>query len=293
MKIYKTEITPGLNSQISILERDESFFKAPFHFHPELELVYIKESSGKRIIGDKIESFSAGDMVFVGRNLPHVWLNDEVYYQETSTLRAKAIVLYFNADVLGPVFYSMEETGMICDFFKMGEKGVQVSGKTKEIVAGKLEKMRTKKGLDKIIGLFDIFNTLCRSKDLRLISSEGYQPEIGHAETDRLNVVYKFVQENFKSEISLNKVASLALLTPQSFCRMFKRKTNKPFIAYLNEVRISKACEYLLDTDVPISEVAYQCGFKTISNFNKHFKEIAKSSPKRYRKNTLRLAYQK
>lgn len=293
MKVLQTEITPGLNSHISFLKRDELFFKAPFHFHPELELVYIKESSGKRIIGDKIEPFRAGDMVFVGRNLPHVWLNDEHYYNESSMLRAKAIVLYFNADVLGPVFYSMEEAGMISDFFKLGERGIQIHGETRNTIAGKLEKLVAKKGLEKIIGLFEIFNTLSKSKDIRFITSEGYKPDLGHAETDRLSDLYKYVQSNFKSDISLTTAADLACLTPQSFCRMFRKKTNKHFIEYLNEVRISKACSYLLDTDWTISEVAYQCGYKTISNFNKLFKEITKTSPKIYRENVSKHAYQR
>jgi AraC-like DNA-binding protein len=293
MKILKTEITSELNSHISFLERDEPFFKAPFHFHPELELVYIKESSGKRIIGDKIEPFNAGDMVFVGHNLPHVWLNDEAYYQKFSLLRAKAVVLYFNAEVLGPVFYSMEEAGMISSFFKMGERGIQITGKTRNAVVVKLEKLVTKKGLDKIIGAFEIFNILSKSRDIRVITNEGYKPEIGHAETDRLSDVYKYVQENFKSDISLTTTADLACLTPQSFCRMFKKKTNKHFIEYLNEVRISKACGYLFDTDWSISEVAYQCGYKTISNFNKLFKEIVKTSPKKYRENIPNQVFQK
>ncbi|MEO5948753.1 MAG: AraC family transcriptional regulator [Chitinophagaceae bacterium] len=288
MKILKTEISPELNSHISFLERDEPFFKAPFHFHPELELVYIKESIGKRIIGDKIESFTAGDMVFVGRNLPHVWLNDETYYQELSGFRAKAIVIYFNADVLAPIFYNMEEAGLISGFFKLAERGIHISGKTKDIVAGKLEKLLTKKGLDKIIGLFEIFNTLSKSKDIRLITNESYRHEVDHAKTDRLSALYKYVQGNFKSEISLKTAAELTFLTPQSFCRMFKKKTNKHFVEYLNEVRISKACAYLLDSDLPISDVAFKCGYNTISNFNKHFKEIVKSSPKTYRENISR-----
>ncbi len=290
MKILKTEITPELNSHISFLERDEPFFKAPFHFHPELELVFIKESSGKRIIGDKIEPFESGDMVFVGRNLPHVWLNDETYYQESSALRAKAIVIYFNADVLAPIFYNMEEAGLISGFFKLAERGIHISGKTKDNVSGKLEKLLLKKGLDKIIGLFEIFNTLSKSKDIRLITNETYKPEVDHAKTDRLSALYKYVQENFKSEISLRTAADLTFLTPQSFCRMFKKKTNKHFVEYVNEVRVSKACAYLLETDLPIADIAFKCGYKTISNFNKHFKEIAKTSPKTYRENITRRA---
>lgn len=291
MKIFKTEITPELNSHISFLERNEPYFKAPFHFHPELELVYIKEGSGKRIIGDKIEPFDAGDMVFVGRNLPHVWLNDEIYYQESSALRAKAIVLYFNADVFSPIFYSMEEAGMIINFFKRGEAGIQIGGRTRDVLAGKLEKLLTTKGLDKIIGLFEIFNLLTKSKDLRVITSEGYKSEIGNAEADRLSGLYKHVQENYKTDISLATAAGLTLLTPQSFCRMFKKKTNKHFIEYLHEFRISKACSFLLDTDWPISRVASECGYKTVSNFNKLFKKIAKTSPKLYRQTISQHTY--
>ena len=283
MKILQTEITPGLNTHISLQERDEPFFKAPFHFHPELELVYVKKSSGKRIIGDKIESFNAGDMVFVGKNLPHVWLSDEAYYQETPELRATSVVLYFNADVLGPLFYNMEEAGVVRNFFKMAERGIQITGKTRDAVAAQLKKLATQKGLKKIIGLFEIFNTLSNSKDLRYISSEGYKPGLERSETDRLAKIFKYVQENFKNDISLATVAGLSGLTPPSFCRMFRKKTNKNFVEYLKEVRISKACSLLLATELPISDIAYQCGFKTVSNFNKLFKEIVKTSPSGYR----------
>ncbi|MEO6134990.1 MAG: AraC family transcriptional regulator [Ginsengibacter sp.] len=283
MKILQTEIALGLNTHISLQERDEPFFKAPFHFHPELELVYVKKSTGKRIIGDKIESFEDGDMVFVGRNLPHVWLSDEAYYQETPGFRASSVVLYFNADVLGPLFYNMEEAGVIRDFFKMAERGIQITGKTRDNVASQLKKLATQKGLKKIIGLFEIFNSLSNSKEIRYIASEGYKPGLERSETDRLSKIFKYVQENFKNDISLATVSNLAGLTPQSFCRMFKQKTNKHFVEYLNEVRISKACSLLLSTESPIADIAYQCGFKTISNFNKLFKEIAKTSPSGYR----------
>ena len=90
MRIFHTEISPGINSHLSLIERDESFFNAPFHFHPEFELVYIVESFGKRIIGDNIETFSDGDMVFIGSDLPHVWLNDEIYYKKMPHLKARA-----------------------------------------------------------------------------------------------------------------------------------------------------------------------------------------------------------
>ena len=283
MKIFHTEISSGNNNNISLLERDDANFSAPFHFHQEVELVYIKESYGKRIIGDKIEPFEAGDMVFIGSNLPHVWLNDEIFYKGIPGLRAKAIVLYFNTNVMGPVFYNMKEASKINAFLKKGERGLHISGKTNKIIAEKLELLLQKKDMELIIGLFETFNILANSNEIEFITSDGYNTNIDNAENDRLSDIFKYVHENYKADIPLATIAAIANLTPQSFCRMFKKRANKHFIEYLNEVRISEACRLLLDTDWSISEVAYNCGYKTVSNFNKLFKESTGESPKAYR----------
>ena len=241
MRIVQTEITPGINSHLSLIERDESFFTAPFHFHPEFELVYIAESFGKRIIGDSIEPFSEGDMVFIGSGLPHIWQNDEIFYKR-SDLKAKAIVLYFNKNIFSPIFFEMKEVAKMNEFFQNASRGIRINGKTKELVVKKLKTLLQKKGFEKVIGLFEILHIL-----------------------------------------SLPTIANISNLTPQSFCRLFKKRTGKSFVEYLNEVRISAACRYLLDTDSAVSEIAYNCGYKTVSNFNKLFKNISGSSPKAYR----------
>ena len=283
MKILQTEISPGINSYLSLIERDDAFFKAPFHFHPEMELVYIVESYGKRIIGDNIEPFAEGDMIFIGSNLPHVWMNDEIFYKDLSHLKARAIVLYFNKNIFSKGFYDMKEAAKINDFFQNAEKGIRITGQTKEIVAKKLKTLLQKKDFEKIVGLFEILQILSQSKNISFITSDGYNAQLKHSETDRLSNVYKYVQQNFKDNISLGTIADISNLTPQSFCRLFKKRTGKSFVEYLNEVRIAAACKYLLDTDWSISEIGYNCGYKTVSNFNKLFKSITGSSPKAYR----------
>jgi YesN/AraC family two-component response regulator len=283
MKILQTEISPGINSYLSLIERDDAFFKAPFHFHPEMELVYILESFGKRIIGDIIEPFAEGDMVFIGSNLPHIWMNDEIFYKENPGLKAKAIVFYFNKNIFGDGFYDMTEALKLKDLLQKAEKGMRISGSTKEEIARKLKTLFHKKDFEKIIGLFEILHILSQSEDIEFITSDGYKAQLNHFETDRLSNVYKYVQKHLKEEISLRTIAGISSLTPQSFCRLFKKRTGKSFVEYLNEARISTACKYLLDTDWSISEVAYNCGYKTVSNFNKLFKNITGSSPKLYR----------
>ena len=284
MKIEKTKITSYQNSSISVISREDSFFQAPFHSHPELELVYIKESYGKRIIGNSVAQFTAGDMVFLGSDIPHVWLNDEIYYQGISTLKAKAIVVYFSKEIFGPVFYELKETQKINSLFNQAVRGLAISGKTNELIAKKLEKLVLKKNFEIIVGLFEILSILSESKDISYVNNEVYNPINDQIKSDKISDVFDYIKDNFNHDISLIEIAKIAHLTPTSFCRMFKTKTKKSFVEYLNEIRVSNACKLLLETEMGISEIAYACGCKTASNFNQLFKKLTGTTPKEYRK---------
>ena len=285
MKIEKTKITSYLNSSISVISREEQFFQSPFHSHPELELVYIKESFGKRIIGNSVAPFESGDMVFLGSDIPHVWLNDEMYYQETNTFKAKAIVVYFNKELFGSAFYELKEVQKIKTLFNNGIRGLAVNGKTNKKIAKKLEKLVHKKNFEIIIGLFEILSILSESTDLTFVNNEAYSHVKSQNTNDRLSDVFIYIKEHYKEDISLIEISKIANLTPTSFCRMFKVKAKKSFVEYLNEVRISSACKFLIETDMGISEIAYECGYKTASNFNRIFKKLNGVTPKEYKKN--------
>src|SRR3954471_4365482 len=283
MKILQTEITPAHNSYISVIERNDAYFKSPFHYHPEIELVYIKESYGKRVVGDKIEPFYPGDLVLIGSNLPHVWLSDENFHQGTETGRAKSIVMYFNKEIFSEGFYSLREVEKINALFRNAQRGLRILHDTREKVIDILEVLVHKTGFERVLGLMEILHILSSSNDTEFINSETYSGVVYNRDTDRLAEVFKFINTSFGTDITLNDVAKKANLTPQSFCRLFKKRMNKHFMEYLNEVRISHACRYLMDTDCSISEIAYMSGFKTVSNFNKVFKEITSYCPTSYR----------
>ncbi len=283
MKILQTEITPANNSYVSIIERDDQYFKSPFHYHPEIELVYIKESYGKRVIGDNIEPFCAGDLILIGPNLPHVWFSDESFQQGISAIRARSIVMYFNKEIFGEGFYNLREADKINTLFKQAEKGIKILHKTKQQVIKILETIVHKTGFERVMGLLQILHLISVSEEIQFINKETYSGVIYNKDTDRLAEVFKYVNTAFGNDITLNDVAKKANLTPQSFCRLFKKRMNKHFMEYLNEVRISHACRYLMDTDLTISEIAYMSGFKTVSNFNKVFKENTGCCPTNYR----------
>lgn len=282
MKVQPTEVSPGNNHFFSLTEKDIDFFNAPFHYHPELELVVITEGFGKRIIGDSRGIFNKGDMVVIGSNLPHAWISDEADQQD-AVIQSKAIVVYFSKNIFSPGFYDTKDALDISEFFKIAGKGIIITGKTKEVIEKRLRALLHKESFERILGLFEVLHVLSQSEDISFVLSDEYKPQLNHAKPDRLAEVYEYVQQHFKDDVSLSTISAISNLAPQSFCRLFKKKTGKSFVAYLNELRVEEACKYLAETDWTIAEIAYNSGFKTVSNFNKLFKNSKGTSPKIYK----------
>lgn len=279
MRIVRTEISLQFNNPVSVIERNDQYFRSPFHYHPEIELVYIAEGSGKRIIGDKIESFSKGEVVLIGSNVPHVWMTDENPIRSNP----RSIVAYFNRDIFGKAFYELKEAENITRLLEAASRGLLITGEQRATVAERMEHLLNKEGFERIIYLLEILHAITLSKDISFINSKSYSGCSQKTESDRLATVFKYVSTNFSKNIGLKDVAAVSNLTPQSFCRFFKNRVNKHFVDYLHEVRISHACRCLLETDQSIAEVAYNSGFNTVPNFNKQFKLITGLCPTEYR----------
>lgn len=288
MKPILIKVGAFADNQITIIERCDPYFNTPFHFHPECELVFVTESNGKRIVGDSIESFEVGDMVFLGPHIPHVWYNDETYYQNNEQLKARSVVIYFPKDIFGDKFYGLPETKALTDLFHRAQRGMKIEGPTYDLLKEEILTLPKKEGLERIISLLGILKVLTETKDVHYLASTGYSHAFNAKDNHKIDEVFKYVMSNFSKEISLHDVASITNLSPQSFCRFFKNRTKKSFVQFLNEVRIGHACKRLTEEDWSIAEIAYSCGFKNLSNFNRFFKEIVGKTPKEY-KNELRL----
>ena len=293
MKPLPAEISKSIQSSLAIVENDEPYFSAPYHFHPELELVYVKEGFGRRIIGEKLEEFYPNDLVLLGPNLPHVWLNDSIFYKGFTNHRSKSLVIYFNRELFSKDFYEMKESMQLNDLFSRACRGIRIIGKTQAVVIDKMQQAAAKKGFQKIISVLELMNIIATSKEVEYITHSPYNDDSNKLSKDRLHEIYNYIIQNFNKEITLDDISSHANMTPSAFCRFFKKRTNKNFIEYLNEVRISNACKYLLESGLNISEIAFYCGYKTVSNFNKIFKKTTGLSPKAYREKTNKLVPQR
>ncbi len=260
-----------------------AYYPTPWHFHPEYELVLVTESSGKRFIGDSISEFKPGDLNLIGPYLPHHYRNDPKYYEKKSKLKARSIVVHFKEDSFGENFFNLPETENIRLLLSRSIKGLNVVGKTNQVIHKKLIGLVEARAFDRWILLLEILHILSRSQDLRFICNEvitGQNP----TETNRMNRIIDFVIKHFHREIRLSEAAAIAHMAENSFSRYFSQRTRKSFTGFVNEVRLNHASRLLAESTRSITEISIDCGFNNLSNFNRQFRKLYNKNPMTVRK---------
>ncbi|MRT91947.1 AraC family transcriptional regulator [Ancylomarina sp. 16SWW S1-10-2] len=285
MKLILKNTDNSLNGRINITKKDIPCLDSSWHYHDQYELLYISKSNGIRFVGDSVSQFHPGDLVLVSPYLPHLWRNDASYYGEDDTNKVKTIVIKFSKDFIGEGAFNLAEFADINNLFEQSKYGVSFGGKVSQALNNELIDIIDLSPAQQLIKLLDILCRLSATDDKTILSSSDMRQYTTDS-SDRLDSVIKFVSDNYARDINLNDVADIACMTTNSFCRFFKKMTNKSFTQILNEIRVRNASRLLVQEDIPISEICYMVGYNSITNFNRQFKEIMGSTPNNYR-NTI------
>jgi AraC-like DNA-binding protein len=264
-------------------------FDPTLHFHSEYQLFLVLNGRGTRFIGDNIKPFKEGDIVFTGPDLPHLWRNESIYPNKKNKPVASGIVIYFRKDFLGESIHQKEELETIHHLFQRSLRGLEVIGKTNKMIRKMMFELLEMKGIQGIIQLLKILDTLAKSPDCHPIAHTGFKPVSKTTETDRMNRVYEYVMQNFRQKVSLEEAAAIANMTPTSFSRYFRSRVNKSFSDFLKEIRIDYACKLLNEEKININRIGYEAGFPTLSNFNKQFKRMTGKTPLHYKNDYLKV----
>ena len=259
-------------------------FDPNWHFHTEYQLFLVITGTGTRFIGDQVSPFKKGDLVFTGPNLPHLWQSDHEYFTGDQELITEGIVIYFPENFLGKDFLQKNEMYQVKQLFLKAQRGLEIQGQTQQQVSDLMHHLLTLTDFDRILALLNLLNLLTHSSEYKLLATEGYSNSMKESETDRMNRVHAYVMKNFREEIRLDDVAAIANMTPSAFSRYFKVHANKTFSDFLVEIRVGHSCKLLTSQKINVSQVCYDSGFGTLSNFNRQFKAITHYSPLEYRK---------
>lgn len=282
----KLEKIPSLHSSsISVKREITPYMDYPWHYHPEYEIIYVEKSYGIRFMGNHIGNFSDGDLVFISSNLPHVWKNDQEFYNGNKELMVDVYVIHFNKDSLKEGFFDLPEFTQIKKLFSLGEQGFSVrAGKDQQKIAALVKQTVTSNGPARIVSFIQTLDALANTKSYDLLSTPGYTTTFNLADAERINIVMNYVMEQYSEEINIKKVARLINLTEASFCRYFKYKTHKTFSQFLNEIRIMNSCKLLVNSNMTITQICYNTGYNNISHFNRQFKSITGLTANQYKK---------
>ena len=274
------KLTPSFGSSLLVKQHVDKAdkYNAFWHFHPELELVYVNKGQGKTHIGNHLSYFNNSQLILIGSNLPHNGFADRLTASGTET------IIQFKSDFLGNQFLSIPEMAATVALFDRAKKGIRFKIEAKQKIGPKIEKLLEHNGLKRVLKFLEILNYLAKTDEYSLLNADGFAFEAEPQDSAKIDIIFKHVNRNFHNHISLDEIADKVSMTVPAFCRYFKKATGKTFTQLVNEYRVVHATKLLNESQMSIAEICFECGFNNFSHFNKQFNEITGKSASQYRK---------
>jgi AraC-like DNA-binding protein len=274
------EITPLTSSDcFTIFTRVKSEFDFPLHYHEEFELNFISNAKGaRRVIGDHIAEIDDLELVLVGPNLPHVWQT-----HKSKNKKITEVTIQFHKDLFDEKLLRRNQLSYIRSMLERSVKGILFSRQTAEQLMPRFLALGQKQGFDSVLELVSILHDLSVSRNMHTLSDATFSNAELSYNSRRIEQAFEYMNQNFHKNVTLTEVSKLVSMTDVSFSRFFKTRTGITFIDSLLELRLGHASRLLIDTTQSVAEVAYNCGFNNISNFNRLFKKKKGCTPKEFR----------
>jgi AraC-like DNA-binding protein len=289
MKASLFRVTPTEQASFRCVRVHEKKLGVPWHFHPEYQLTLVMAGSGQRIVGDSIAPVVPGDLTLLGPNVPHAWDVDHVIAKHAGggtkrqRNRVDAVVVQFRAEFLGTEFWGVPETASVVRLLSTASRGLEFSAKARQRVAPDIVNLLRLKGLQRLLGLVAVLDRLARDGRGVPICSADYVPDLDADDRDRLLPVVRAIHEHLSKPLRRGQLASLAGISERTFSRYFRQKMGKTLPQFVNELRVGRARRLLAESDLAVTQIAAECGFRNLSNFNSQFREIAGVTPMQYR----------
>ncbi|MDR2680280.1 MAG: AraC family transcriptional regulator, partial [Tannerella sp.] len=227
---------------VNVYKEELPHFIVPWHYHPEIEIMYILEGTGIRFVGDSVEAYEVGDLCMVGSNLPHEWRNDRAFFEKKPSLRASCYCLFLLKELFGATLLETSEMQHIKSLIERSNRGIKFTGKARREIGLKISDYAKESGAAKIAKLILLLEQMAVTTEYELLASVGYtKHHLNTEDFERFNKVHRYIMKNFTHPIRLEEAASFAGLTPNAFCRYFRERTKMTFVSYLNEIRIGHA----------------------------------------------------
>jgi AraC-like DNA-binding protein len=268
----------------SFIVHHETHSFSRWHYHPEYELVLIKKGKGRRLVGDNIDRFRQNDLILVGSYLPHAWICDDEFNPDPKGFKGEAIVIQFMHDFLGNQFIEIPENRKLKHMLGESSRGIRFTGKTRDKIISLLNDSYKLDGTDQLYLMMTLFNYMSKTREYTLLSSAGFMEPYHKEGNEPIQKALDHILHNFQKDITVKDMLRITNMSNTTFCTAFKRITRMTFKDYLLNIRIGYACKLLTNSPLTISNIAFDCGFGNISNFNQKFKRYKNETPSSFRR---------
>lgn len=262
---------------------DYNRFTYPWHFHSQYEIIYVKESHGSCFVGDCIEKYSAGDMILFGPNLPHYMRSDDIYHADDCTLRVQGTIIQFEQNFLQYSLSHYPQFLQIKTLLEESKHGILFPKKSITGICKQISDFPELKGFRQISVLLELLQEMANTSARKSLASPCFYEKFPVMGNKRIDKIISFINNNYTRSLKLNEVAEMANMNATAFCRFFKETTGKTFLQYVMDMRTGYACKLLTIGELDISQIAMECGFDSITHFNRTFKLLIKMTPTQYR----------
>lgn len=251
-----------------------------WHYHEEYELHLIPDTSGKAFVGDWIGQYEPGHLVLTGPRLPHTWI-------ETTTVPSSAperhLVIQFQHGPIAHAVEQMPELAEVLTVLERSRHGIEFFGLSERALQHWMH-VRSTRGIERFAAFFGYLGDLARCTDYRLLSSVQLKCDVDDRSMGPINDVVMEISNDVSQPFVLADLAARCGMSESGFSRLFRRATGNTFVDFVNRMRITRACQLLMDTDRLITAICYEVGFNNVANFNRRFLEIKGVTPSEYRR---------
>lgn len=218
MGTIQCEVTPLTDEDLFVLlNNPKAQFDYPIHFHSDYELNLVMNTSGKRIIGDSIEDFENCDLVLLGPGLPHKW--------KAPTLdETLVITIQFHEQMYNSFLLNKRVFEPIKELLIRSSRGIVYTGKTFERVKERLLNLSNARGFNTALEFYSILYDLSIADEQRLLTSASYDSSllVRESRSRRIEKICKYIEVNFKKDITLKEIAALVNMSESAISHFFK-----------------------------------------------------------------------
>jgi AraC-like DNA-binding protein len=281
MKVVPFTIPVPADTTIHTQHEQLPYFYEHLHRHREMQLTWVVKGKGSLLAGQYLQPFTAGDVYLLGPQLPHVFKSDPAYFAKRSKLSVEAYSIFF--DPGGPLqqVLQLPEMQQVLRWLQHYQHGCKVNEQQASKCRQLIAQVVLAEGAERLALFILLMKQLCGSRRHKALSAEPRL--LREAEGQRMNRIIQFSTRHYQRHITIEEAATQVHMTPQAFCRYFKKHTRKTYINFLSELRIHEACKQLLENGMGnMASIAWDSGFSSVPDFNRVFKKVMTCTPGEY-----------